>query len=128
MVERAVKIEVKGTSDGQTIELKTTGKYIKKNESEYLEYLDDDNVRNYMKIEKDSIYLTKYTNPPTNMIFKEKEKHEFKYQTPCGSMDMSILTKELKVNQQGYDYDICIRYDMIVSEEIMEKELTILVR
>ncbi|HCC07368.1 MAG TPA: hypothetical protein DEP72_04330 [Clostridiales bacterium] len=128
MVERVVNIEVKGIDAGQTTELKTTGKYIKKNDSEYIEYLDDDKVKNYIKIEKDSIYLTKYTNPPTNMIFKEKQKYDFKYQTPCGSMDMSILTKELKVKQQAYDYDISIKYDMTVSAEIMEKELTIVVR
>jgi len=128
LVERDVEIQVIGIHDGQNVELKTKGKYVKKNDSEYLEYMDEENIRNHMKIERDAIYLTKYTEPPTNMIFKEKEKYEFNYQTAYGPMEIVMITKELETKCEGYNYDIYIKYDMAVAGEMMEKELRMVVR
>ncbi len=128
MVERNIYIDVVGIQEGQKVEVHEAGKYSKLSDSEYLEYTDEDGVKNHLKILSDSVYLTKYTNPPTNMIFKEREKYNFKYQTSYGAIELSIMTNQLKIERRGYDFDISIKYDMVSNGEAMKREISITTR
>lgn len=128
LVEREINIDIIGIHDGQKIVTHAIGKYAKKADSEYIEYIDDDGVKNLLKILADTLYLTKYTTPSTNMVFKENQKFEFKYQTAYGAMDLIMQTNELRIQRDGYDYDINIKYDVITNGESMARELTIKTR
>lgn len=128
MIENKVNIEVIGKQHDEEVKFVGEGKFIKKGESTYLEYIDDDKIKNHFKIEDKKITVTKYTEPVTNLIFEEKVPYSTKYNTPYGALELTILTNKLEIQKSGLDYDIKINFMMVIAGGKVEKQLNIKIK
>lgn len=102
-----VSIIVKGiqkdpSGEVDNIEIKTKAKYYIKKNAEYLVY-DESEVtgmegsRTRLKINSDSVIMTRVGEVETKMEFYEGKSSSMKYVCPHGVFNMDIVTKSLKV-------------------------------
>lgn len=73
-----------------------------------------DMITNLLKIDTDSstVTLTKKGASSSNMIFREGLHHESSYKTPFGSMQMSLFTDKLSIEESDSSIDITIHYSL----------------
>ncbi len=132
-------IEEIETQDDE-IEVINVGTYSIVNGKEYVRYeevYDDSQERSnsMIKIDGDSIEVTKKGVVSTKMIFTRGRKIMSYYDTPYGSMSIGIVTKELEIERTDDTISIYLVYGMEVNCEhlsdcdmhitITTKELTI---
>lgn len=131
--------EIIETQDDE-VEVINIGTYSVVNGKEYVRYeevYDDsqERSRSIIKIDGESVEVTKKGVVSTKMVFERDRKNMTYYQTPYGSMSLGIITKNLEIERTEDTISIYLVYGMEVNCEhlsdcdmqitITTKELTI---
>ena len=107
--------------DENTIETKQPGKYAffqGKHIIRYEEYLElDENtppvaVSCMLKIDKNNVILSKKGAAPVKMHFSPGTAHNTLYQTPLGSLPLSIDTSDLKITEEDGAISVDLSYEL----------------
>ena len=71
-------------------------------------------ITNLLKIDTNSstVTLTKKGASSSNMVFQEGLHHKSPYKTPFGTMQMSLLTNKLSIEESEATIDITIHYSL----------------
>lgn len=121
-MNKEVIISIKGTeslvddSDSDNIELVTEGKYYKKGDKHYLSYLESgeltgfDGTQTTVKIDGNTVSLTRFGEINSHMVFKEGERHLGHYETPYGSFTVGITSDSVNVDIGETCGNIRIKY------------------
>lgn len=105
-----------------SIEVVTPGSFYKKDNDYYAVYEETEisgmeGTTTTLKIGENNFSLIRMGSTTTKMEFeKDKEKISM-YSTPYGTLEINILTKELKINVDDTGGEVFINYDMGISGE-----------
>jgi len=91
--------------DGQpeTVELVTEGRYYKK-DSDYFAVYDEtelsgmEGTTTTLKMERDALSIIRRGTTSSNMVFKKDYNHVSMYNTPFGSLEISIKPSKVEIN------------------------------
>jgi len=131
-VKRAT-ISIKGLpvfadSDDEAFELMTDGEYSRENGISTFSYVESeltglDGLLTTFNVEPDRVVLRRGGGLNGDMIFSEKQKHHFLYETPFGSITMGIDTHSIKDNMRDDGGSLEIRYDIEVDNISVSQNL-----
>ncbi|SEW08216.1 DUF1934 domain-containing protein [[Clostridium] fimetarium] len=133
-----VLITIKGlqfdAADENLIEQINIGRLSEINNKIYVKYdeiLDGENslTRNLIKISEDSVEITKRGPVSAHMQFCASEKTTSLYKTPFGSLQLSILARNVDIDKKKEAINILIEYSIEVNDEqISENKIQICIR
>ena len=118
-MNKDVIISVVGTEQtpegNDKVEFVTEGQYYKKGSKVYLKYKESemtgfDNTTTTLKIDGDTVSMTRFGNFNSHMVFKSGEQHLSYYETPYGSFTIGIISDDVKVKMDEEKADISIKY------------------
>lgn len=124
----------KKNEEWDSMEIRTTGTLMEKNEDLYLFYDEilgesqNDVSHNRIKIEQDPLLVTITKSGAVNsvMSFGENMDEKSDYATPFGSLKLGVFTKAIQFNNENEQLDLHIHYNLEVNYEPMyESEITI---
>jgi uncharacterized beta-barrel protein YwiB (DUF1934 family) len=130
---RKAMISIKGSpafpynaDDGY--ELMTDGEYLRKEELTTFSYLESeltglDGLLTTFNVEPDRVVLKRGGEYSSEMIFSEKQKHNFIYETQFGSIMMGIDTHSIERNLRDDGGSLEIRYDIEVDNVSVSQNL-----
>ena len=106
-------------SDEDAFELITDGEYKRENGVSTFSYVESEltgynGFQAIFNVEPDRVVLQRGGGAIGDMIFSEKQKHHFLYETPFGSITMGIFTRSIKKNMRDDGGDLEIRYNIEV--------------
>ena len=115
-----------GNDDG--FELMTDGEYSRKGGFSTFRYIESeltgqDGLMTTFDVEPDRVILRRGDGYSGDMIFSEKQKHHFLYETPFGSIMMGIDTHSIKKNMGDDGGSLEIRYDIEVDSVSVSQNL-----
>jgi len=126
-------ISIKGApvptdSDDDSFELMTDGEYAQKDGVSTFRYFESeltglDGLLTTFNVENDRVILRRGGELLDEMIFSEKQKHHFLYETPFGSILMGIDTHSIKKNMRDDGGSLEIRYDIEVDNVSVSRNL-----
>jgi len=136
---KKVKISIKGSlaspdtlSDG--FELLTDGEYQCEEGLTTFSYVESDmtgqeGTLTTFNVEPDRVVLRRSSEFDADMIFSERQKHHFLYDTPLGAVTMGINTHSIKKDMCAEGGHLEIRYDIqvdniAVSSNLFEIDIT----
>ena len=104
---------------GDSFELMTDGEYSVQNGCSAFSYVESaltgfEGTLTTFAIEQDRIVLRRAGGQSPDMIFSEKQKHHFLYETPMGAITMGIDTHSIKHDLHDQGGNIEIKYDIEV--------------
>ena len=124
---KEVIITIKGLqagpdSDGEPIEMITTGEYFYKNNKHYILYeevMEGETAtnKNRVKIAPGHVELTKSGLVSVQMVFEENQKTVSHYNTPYGTLLMGIEAKTVSVQETEDEINVAITYALELNEE-----------
>jgi len=130
---KKVMISIKGSpvptsSEDESYELMTDGEYSRKDGISTFSYLESeltgmDGLLTTFNVEPDRVILSRGDGLSGDMIFSEKQKHHFLYETPFGSILMGIDTHSIKKNLRDDGGSLEIRYDIEVDNISVSRNL-----
>jgi len=130
---RKVMISIKGTpvpteNEDSSFELMTDGEYLWKDGVSTFSYVESeltglDGLLTTFDVEPDRVILKRGGELSGEMIFSEKQKHHFLYETPFGSIMMGIDTHSIKKNMRDDGGSLEIRYDIEVDNVSVSRNL-----
>lgn len=111
-------------TDGEPIEMITTGEYFFKNNKHYILYEEvvegeTRTNKNRIKISQGTMELTKSGMASVHMIFEENFKNSTHYYTPYGTLEMGIDTKKVAIEEAEDEMNICVDYALEMSGEFV---------
>ncbi len=94
-------------------ELTTLGKFVKKEDKYYISY-EGSELTGYegstttLKIKDGCVSMIRFGNAATQMVFEKEKKYEGFYQTPYGSLSVSVITNSihLALSEDGGEIDL----------------------
>ena len=106
-------------SDEDAFELITDGEYKRENGISTFSYVESEltgysGFQAIFNVEPDRVVLQRGGGTIGDMIFSEKQKHHFLYETPFGAITMGIFTRSIKKNMRDDGGDLEIRYNIEV--------------
>ena len=126
-------ISIKGSpvpngNDDDSFELTTDGEYSRKDGVSTFSYVESeltgfDGLLTTFNVEPDRVILRRGGDMLEEMIFSEKQKHHFLFETPFGSILMGIDTHSIKKNMREDGGSLEIRYDIEVDNVSVSKNL-----
>jgi len=126
-------ISIKGSpvpteGDNESYELMTDGEYARVDGISTFSYLESEltgmaGLLTTFNVEPDRVVLRRGDGLSGDMIFSEKQKHHFLYETPFGSILMGIDTHSIKKNMRDDGGSLEIRYDIEVDNVSVSKNL-----
>ena len=130
---KKVLISIKGSpafsyNENDGYELLTDGEYISENGISTFCYEESeltglDGFLTTFNVESDRVILKRGGDYSGEMIFCEKQKHNFLYETPFGSIMMGIDTHSIEKNLQENGGSLEIRYDIEVDNIAVSRNL-----
>ena len=130
---RRATISIKGSpvftnSDDDAFELMTDGEYTRENGVSTFCYMESEltglnGMLTTFNVEPDRVVLKRGGGVNGDMIFSEKQKHHFLYETPFGSITMGIDTHSIKDNMREDGGSLEIRYDIEVDNVSVSQNL-----
>ena len=130
---KKVTISIKGSltsadHDGDAFELMTDGEYSRENGITTFSYIESqltgyDGLLTTFDVEPDRVVLKRGDGTDTDMIFSEKQKHHFLYETPFGAITMGIDTHSIIKNMREDGGHLEIRYDIEVDSVSVSSNL-----
>jgi len=117
--------------DGESIEVVTPGKFYKENNCYYAVYEETEisgmkGTTTTLKIDEEKFTLIRTGTTNTEMKFKKYVRDLTLYNTPHGALDLTVDTKELKMDVDNNGGDVFIDYDMIIgNQQILSTTLKI---
>ena len=111
-------------TDGEPIEMITTGEYFYKNNKHYILYEEvmegeTKTTKNRIKIAPGMMELTKSGIVNVHMLFEENKKNMTHYYTPYGSLVMGIDTKQISMEVEEDSMKIAVLYGLEMNQEFM---------
>ncbi|MFT5873114.1 MAG: uncharacterized beta-barrel protein YwiB (DUF1934 family) [Clostridium sp.] len=108
--------------DGDSIEVVTPGKFYKEENCYYAIYEETEisgmkGTTTTLKIDEENFTLIRTGTTNTEMKFKKYERDLTLYNTPHGALDLTVDTRELKMNVDNNGGDVFIDYDMIIGNQ-----------
>jgi len=105
--------------DDSSFELMTDGEYSREDGISTFSYVESaltglNGMLTTFNVEPDRVILRRGGGFSGDMIFSEKQKHHFLYDTPFGSIMMGIDTHSIKKNMSDDGGSLEIRYDIEV--------------
>ena len=109
-------------TDGEPIEMITTGEYYYKNNKHYILYeevMEGETAtnKNRIKIAPGYMELTKRGLVSVDMLFEEDKKNLTHYNTPYGSLLMGIDAKRVDIQESSDEINIVVDYALELNEE-----------
>ncbi len=109
-------------TDGEPIEMITTGEYFYKNNKHYILYeevMEGETAanKNRIKIAPGSMELTKSGLVSVYMLFEENKKKMTHYHTPFGTLLMGIETKKVDITETENEIKVAVEYLLEINEE-----------
>jgi len=130
---KKVMISIKGLpatadEDEDGFELMTDGEYLWKGGYSTFSYVESEltgqnGLLTTFDVEPDRVVLKRGDGSGGDMIFSEKQKHHFLYETPFGSIMMGIDTHSIKKNMRDDGGSLEIRYDIEVDNVSVSQNL-----
>jgi len=117
--------------DGDAIEVVTPGEFYKEDNCYYAVYEETEisgmkGTTTTLKIDEEKFTLIRTGTTNTQMNFKKYSRDLTLYNTPHGALDLTVDTKELKMNVDNSGGDVFIDYDMIIgNQQILSTTLKI---
>ncbi|WP_104373759.1 DUF1934 domain-containing protein [Desulfocucumis palustris] len=138
-MSKEVLVTVKGTQTNEfgekdTIELVTRGNYYYKNNSYYIVYNESrlsglEGTTTSLKAEPDRVTLNRMGAAEMKQIFQEGVHNQGMYVTSCGSLEMRVLPRKVKVLLDHSGGSIDLGYDIEMgSKKLGYNELSITVK
>ena len=111
-------------TDGEPIEMTTTGEYYYKNEKHYILYeevMEGENktTKNRIKIGPGMMELKKNGVVNVHMLFEENKKNITHYYTPYGGLNMGIDTKQVQIEEEEDSMQISVCYALEMNQEFV---------
>jgi uncharacterized beta-barrel protein YwiB (DUF1934 family) len=108
--------------ENDIIEVVTPGKFYKEDNSYYAVYEETEisgmkGTTTTLKIDEERFTLIRTGTTNTEMKFKKDARDLTLYNTPHGGLDLTVDTKELKMNINNHGGDVFIDYDMIIGNQ-----------
>jgi len=133
---KKVTISIKGSQasddfDADSFELMTDGEYMRQDEVATFSYVESeltgyDGLLTTFNVEPERVVLSRGGGMNGDMIFSEKQKHHFLYETPFGAITMGIDTHSIKTNMRDDGGNLEIRYDIEVDNVAVSRNLFII--
>jgi uncharacterized beta-barrel protein YwiB (DUF1934 family) len=130
---KKVNISIKGSlaspdSEMDGFELLTDGEYQCENGVTTFSYVESEltgqnGLLTTFDVAPDRVVLRRGSNLDADMIFSEKQKHHFLYDTPFGAITMGINTHSIKKNMRDDGGHLEIRYDIQVDNIAVSSNL-----
>lgn len=119
--------EQKIEGENDKIEVLTTGNYIMKNGHSYIGYKEyeednpDDFCNNLIKVENETVTITRKGKLRSQLMLEKGKRHQCLYQTVAGDLMIGVFTKTLKntLNERGGTLEVSYTLDFntdLVSE------------
>lgn len=104
------------------IEVVTPGKFYKEDNCYYAVYEETEisgmkGTTTTLKIDEERFTLIRTGTTNTEMKFKKHARDLTLYNTPHGGLDLTVDTKELRMNIDNNGGDVFIDYDMIIGNQ-----------
>ena len=121
-------------TDGEPIEMITTGENFYKNNKHYIIYEEamegeTRTNKNRIKLSDKTMELHKSGMVSVKMLFEENKKNVTQYYTPYGALTMGIDTKKIEVTESEHEMKIVVDYVLEMNEEFVANcNITINVR
>ena len=117
-----VSRQLDGEDDGDEIEVVTPGEFYKKDNSYYAVYEETEisgmkGTTTTLKIDEEKFTLIRTGTTNTQMNFKKHARDLTLYSTPHGALDLTVDTRELKMNIDNNGGEVYIDYDMIIGNQ-----------
>lgn len=117
------------TGEGEEVEIITTAKYFKRNESGYLLYDEilegiDTPVSNRVKYNNGVIEVTKKGAINVHMVFEEGKQNMTSYYTPYGNLMIGINTRKVQIIETDElihlqaDYALDVNYEFLADCQV----------
>ncbi|MBU3111556.1 DUF1934 domain-containing protein [Clostridium lacusfryxellense] len=108
--------------DGDAIEVVTPGEFYKKDNCYYAVYEETEisgmkGTTTTLKIDQEKFTLIRTGTTNTEMNFKKYSRDLTLYNTPHGALDLTVDTRELKMNIDNNGGEVFIDYDMIIGNQ-----------
>jgi len=126
-------ISIKGSplpsaNEDDSFELMTDGEYKREGGVSTFSYVESaltglDGLLTTFNVEPDRVILSRGGEMSEDMIFSEKQKHHFLYETPYGSILMGIDTHSIVKNMRDDGGSLEIRYDIEVDNVSVSRNL-----
>jgi uncharacterized beta-barrel protein YwiB (DUF1934 family) len=130
---KKVLISIKGSpvlsqNDDDAFELMTDGEYSQGDGVSTFSYIEStltglDGLLTTFDVEQDRVILRRGDGLSGDMIFSEKQKHHFLYDTPFGSIMLGIDTHSITKNMRDDGGSLEIRYDIEVDNISVSQNL-----
>lgn len=109
-------------TDGEPIEMITTGEYYFKNNKHYILYeevMEGESTtnKNRIKIAPGLMELTKSGLVSVHMLFEEKQKNITHYHTPYGTLLMGIEAKKVDISETENEINVAVDYALEINQE-----------
>ena len=109
-------------TDGEPIEMITTGEYYYKNSKHYLLYEEvmegeTTPTKNRIKFAPGYMELTKNGVVSVHMLFEENKKNITHYHTPYGALIMGIDAKKVEILEAENEINISVDYALELNQE-----------
>lgn len=124
-----VLVSIKGMQvmpqDGaDEVEVVACGSYLQKNGKHYIRYEEavegmEGTVKNLIKVDGNSMEVTKRGLTNVHMVFEKDKKNMTYYGTPFGDLLIGIAATEVDVRDREKDIDVTVRYALEVNYEHM---------
>ena len=110
--------------DQEQLEMITSGSYFEKNGKRYIRYDEvqegqEDVVRNLLKIEDNSLELTRRGFTSVHMVFEKDKKNESYYDTPFGSLLVGVSATHVNVQQEEDSLEVKVKYALEINYEFV---------
>lgn len=114
--------QIDSEDEDDVIEVVTPGKFYKEDNSYYAVYEETEisgmkGTITTLKIDEENFTLIRTGTTNTEMKFKKHARDLTLYNTPHGGLDLTVDTKDLKMNIDGNGGDVFIDYDMIIGNQ-----------
>ncbi len=109
-------------TDGEPMEMITTGEYYYKNGKHYLLYEEvaegeSTTTKNRIKAAPDYMELTKKGTVSVHMVFEKDKKNLTHYFTPFGGLMIGIDAKKVEIKETENEMDIEVDYALDLNQE-----------
>lgn len=135
-----VQIQMKGTQiyvDGDgTVEenkSKATGEAYYKNDMWYVTFTEQDEegkeTKSLLKVAEDKVELTRKGQVSTKLVFEKGKKYSTTYDTPFGSMLLSVETSVFRILKSEKNIHVVLEYETALEDKkIADNTMSIVIR
>ncbi|MDD2958774.1 MAG: DUF1934 domain-containing protein [Lachnospiraceae bacterium] len=111
-----------GEEQENEVEVIIPGSYCKRGDMHYIKYDEvvegmEGSIRNLIKVQKDSMEVTKKGLTNAHMVFEEQKKNITYYDTPFGNLLVGIAATDIDLRETEEQIDVTVKYALEVNYE-----------